>query len=56
MIAVRPVVHLRYLLGIVRPVRLEGFAASEFLAPGTAVPVTVARPSRTYTGFLTPPR
>jgi hypothetical protein len=47
---------LHYLLGIVRPVRSEGFAASEFLTSGTIVPVTVARPSRTHTGFLTPPR
>ena len=34
----------------------EGFAAGEFLASGTGVPVTVARPSRSLTGFLTPPR
>jgi len=35
---------------------LEGFAAAEFLTPGTFVPVTVARPSRTFTGFLQSPR
>jgi hypothetical protein len=33
-IAIRPVVHLRNLLGIVRPVRLRRAAASEFLTPG----------------------
>jgi hypothetical protein len=48
--------HLKYLHGILRP-DLEGLAADEFLTPGsTDVPVTVARPSQTLTGFLAPPR
>src|SRR6202040_4406799 len=37
--------------GIGRPV-IEGFTAAEFLTPGLDGPVTVARPSRTSTGFL----
>ncbi len=46
---------MRYLHGIWRP-GLEGLAADEFLTPRGERRVTVARPSRTLTGFLAPPR
>jgi hypothetical protein len=45
-----------YLRGIWRPAS-EGSVAIEFLTlRDHIVPVTVARPSRTHTGFLAPPR
>jgi hypothetical protein len=45
---------MAYLLGIERP-DLGVFAAGEFLTSGQ-LPDTVARPSRTLTGFHAPPR
>jgi nicotinate-nucleotide--dimethylbenzimidazole phosphoribosyltransferase len=48
-------VSIGNLLGIMRP-DLEGFATGEFLTPGRLDPDTVARPSRTLTGFHAPSR